>query len=127
MRRICMSIADIIMKMPCWYLLMLILFSLYYAIRGIMEQKIIYAAGPLSQVQKVIISYIQEFLFKVVFTVSGFMALFIANYIFSSLKSVNDIGAGTAILLIFLIIWGITGVSGYLTFLIVSGKFPTLK
>jgi len=66
-------------------------------------------------------------LFKVVFTVSGFMALFIANYIFSSLKSVNDIGAGTAILLIFLIIWGITGVSGYLTFLIVSGKFPTLK
>ena len=41
-----MSIADIIMKMPCWYLLMLILFSLYYAIRGIMEQKIIYAAGP---------------------------------------------------------------------------------
>jgi hypothetical protein len=92
-----------------------------------MEQKIIYAAGPLSQAQKVIISYIQEFLFKVVFTVSGFMALFIANYIFSSLKSVNDIGAGTAILLIFLIIWGITGVSGYLTFLIVSGKFPRLK
>ena len=127
MRRICMSIADIIMKMPCWYLLMLILFSLYYAIRGIMEQKINYAAGPLSQAQKVIISYVQEFLFKVVFTVSAFMALFIANYIFSSLKSVNDIGAGTAILLIFLIIWGITGVSGYLTFLIVSGKFPTLK
>lgn len=122
-----MSIADIIMKMPCWYLLMLILFSLYYAIRGIMEQKIIHAAGTLSQVQKVIISYIQEFLFKVVFTVSGFIALFIANYIFSSLKSVHDIGAGTAILLIFLIIWGITGVSGYLTFLIVSGKFPTPK
>ena len=122
-----MSIADIIMKMPPWYLLMLILFSLYYAIRGIMEQKFINADSPLSQIQKLIIWYVQEFLFKVILTASGFMALFIAYYIFSSLKSVNDIGAGTAILLIFLIVWGITGISGYLTFLIVSGKFPTLK
>jgi len=126
-----MSMADIVMKMPWWYLISLILFSLYYAIRGIMEQKINLAiAQPtpsLSKAQKVIYFYIQEFLFKVVFTVSGFMALFIANYIFSSLKTVNDIGAGTAVLLIFLIFWGITGVSGYLTFLIVSGKFPTLK
>lgn len=122
-----MSMADIIMEMPWWYLIILILFSLYYAIRGIMEQKIIYAKSSLSQAQKVIYSYIQEFLFKVVFTASGFMALYTANYIFSSVKSVNEIGAGTAILLIFLIIWGITGVSGYLTFLIVSGKFPTLK
>jgi len=122
-----MSITDIVMKMPCWYLLIIILFSLYYAIRGIMEQKNKHAGGPLSQAQKVIILYIQEILFKVIFTVSGFMALFIANYIFSSLKSVSEIGAGTAILLIFLFIWGISGVSGYLTFLIVSGRFPTLK
>lgn len=123
-----MSISDIIMKMPWWYLLILTVFSLYYAIRGIMEHMAIYAQqGTYSKVQKIIIGYIQEFLFKVIFTVSGFMALFIANYIFSSLKSVNDISAATAVLLIFLIFWGITGVSGYLTFLIVSGKFPSLK
>ena len=122
-----MSMADIIMKMPWWYLIILILFSLYYAIRGIIAEKIKYAKSDLSQAQKVIYSYIQEFLFKVVFTVSGFMALFIANYIFSSLGSLNDIGAGTAVLLIFLIFWGMTGISKYLTYLIVSGKFPTLK
>jgi hypothetical protein len=122
-----MSMADIIMKMPWWYLIILILFSLYYAIRGIISEKIKYAKSDLSKAQKVIYSYIQEFLFKVVFTVSGFMALFIANYIFSSLRSFDDIGAGTAILLIFLIFWAITGISGYLTYLIVSGKFPTLK
>jgi len=122
-----MSIANIIMEMPWWYLTILIVFSLYYAIRGIMEQIFIHASVPYSKMQKVIIAYIQEFLFKVIFTASGFVALFIANYIFSSLKSINDIGAGTAILLIFLIFWGITGISGYLTFLIVSGKFPSLK
>jgi hypothetical protein len=125
--RLSMSMVDIVLKMPWWYLVILILFSLYYAIRGIMEKKIAYAESPLSQREKVIQVYIQEFLFKVVFTVSGFLALFIANYIFSFTGSVSDIGAGTAILLIFLILWGITGISGYLTFLIVSGKFPTLK
>jgi hypothetical protein len=41
-------------------------------------------------------------------------------------KSINEIGVGTAIILIFLIIWGISGISGYLTYLIVSGKFPII-
>lgn len=50
--------------------------------------------------------------------------MLVANYMFSTLTSIDDIGAGTAILLVFLIIWGVTGISGYLTHLIVSGKFP---
>lgn len=122
-----MSIVSILTKMPCWYLVVLIAFSMYYAVRGIVEQRIIHGTEPLSKVQKLICYYIQEFLFKVIFTASAFVALFMADYIFLSLKSVADIGAGTAIVLIFLIVWGITGASGYLTFLIVSGKFPTLK
>ena len=122
-----MSIVDILIKMPCWYLLILIIFSLYYAIRGIMTEKIKHAKNGLSKTEKVVIYYIQEFLFKVIFTMSSFMALFFANYIFSSLKSVNDVSTGTAVLLIFLIVWGICGVSGYLTLLIVSGRFPFTK
>ena len=129
-----MSIVDILIKMPCWYIWILIIFSLYYAIRGIMEHRFNLAhleekdkLKKLSTTEKVVIHYIQEFLFKVIFTTSSFMALFFANYIFSSLKSVNDVGMGTAILLIFLLVWGICGVSGYLTLLVVSGKFPFTK
>jgi hypothetical protein len=55
------------------------------------------------------------------------MALFVANYVFSSIKSLSDVGTGTAILLIFLIFWGITGIGGYLTYLVVAGKFPRLS
>lgn len=121
-----MFITDIIIKMPWWYWVFMIGFSLYYAIRGIWYWMISYHKGW-TKVQKVFIDYIQEFLFKVICTISGFMTLFIANYIFSSLKSINEIGAGTAVLLIFLFIWGITGVSGYLTHLIVLGNFPTGK
>ena len=78
-------------------------------------------------VQKVIVIYIQEFLFKIVFTTSSFLSLAIAYKIFSSLKSLNDISAGTSVLLMFLFVWGILGLSGYLTGLIVAGKFPGIK
>lgn len=122
-----MSISDIITKMPRFYLLAIILFSLYYAIRGIMEKKILNADKNLSCFQKIMIEYIQEFLFKVTFTISGFVALLIANYILSSLQSFNQISTGTAVFLIFLFIWGTLGVSGYLTFLIIRGKFPLVK
>jgi len=124
-----MSIVDILVKMPLWYVLILIIFSLYYAIRGIMDLKVtIRESGKeLSKTEKWIIHYVQEFLFKFIVTISSFMALFTANYIFSSLKSVNDVGAGTAVLLIFLIVWGICGVSGYLTLLIVLGRLPFTK
>ena len=122
-----MPVIEILAEMPWWYILIIFVFSLYYAIRGLMEKQIQCAESTLSQAQKVIIHYIQEVLFKVIVTISSFIALFIANYIFSSLESVNDIGAGTAVLLIFLIIWGITGASGYLTHLIVSGKLPGMK
>ena len=131
-----MSISEIIMKIPWpWWLLIPIL-SLYYATRGVMEQKKIYAKQQYAEgvyvkdwswFEKLILLYIQEVLFKVIFTVSGFMTLFTAYYISSSLKSVNEIGAGTAILLIFLFIWGISGISGYLTLLILRGKFPGAK
>jgi len=115
------------MKMPCWYFLIMILFSLFYAIRGLMSEMKKYAEDEsLSRAFKVIYAYIQEILFKIIFTVSGFIALLIVNYIFSSVKSINEIGVGTAIILIFLIIWGISGISGYLTYLIVSGKFPII-
>lgn len=111
--------------MPCWYILSLIFLSLYYSIRGVMEQYNKHKDNnKLNQYQKIFVHYIQDFLFKAIVTVSGFISLFVANYIFSSLKSINDIGTGTAVLLIFLIIWGICGISGYLTFLIVRGKFP---
>lgn len=122
-----MSITDIILKMPWWYFLSMILFSLYYAIRGVMSEVHKYAGEEgFSLIFKFIYAYIQEFLFKVIFTASGFLALLIVNHIFSTVKSIDEIGIGTAIILVFLIIWGISGISGYLTYLVVSGKFPTI-
>ena len=122
-----MPITDILMKMPGWYILIIIVFSLYYAVRGIIEQVVLHDKKPLRLTINMILFYIQEFLFKVIFTISAFIALFAANYIFSSVGSFDNISIGTSVLLIFLIIWGISGASGYLTFLIITGKLPGTK
>ena len=123
-----MFILNVITKIPCWYIFIAIFFSLYYAIRSIMEQ-IVMSKDSLfkTYIQKLVIIYIQEFLFKFIITMSSFFALIIANFILSALSSVNDISSGTAFLLIFFISWGIIGVSGYLTLYIASGKFPVSK
>jgi hypothetical protein len=127
MREETIPMCEFLSKMPWWYYVALIFFSMYYAIRGVVLEIANLANAPYSEAQKVIIFYVQEFLFKIIFTVSAFLSLSVAYHIFSSLKSLNDISAGTAVLLVFLFVWGITGLSGYLTFLIVSGKFPGLK
>src|SRR5689334_3998412 len=118
---------EMLTNMRWWYVLALVVFSLYYGIRGVIEQSVKPANDKYTKSQGILVVYIQEFLFKVILTVSGFFALSLAYNIFTSLKSLSEISAGTAVLLVFLFIWGVTGVSGYLTFLIVSGKFPGQK
>ena len=118
---------EIIIKMPCWYLILAVLFSLYYAIRGVVEQKAININTPVSTTEKMIIFYIQDFLFKFIITISSFVALFAANYIFPSKTEINSISTGHIILLIFLFVWGIIGACGYLTLFISRGKIPGIK
>ena len=120
-----MFVSNIFIGMPCWYILTMIAFSLFYAYRGIREKKLFPSYEIKNTVDKIIIDYIQEFLFKVIFTVSGFFSLYLAKYIIESLAPpYKDISGGTSVLLIFLIIWGILGISGYLTLFIQQGKLP---
>lgn len=123
-----MCISNLLSAMPGWYLWAMILLSAYYAFRGVKEKMLGNALQnsktPKSLFYCIVVDYIQEALFKVIFTVSGFIALFAANHICSLVNPVKDMSAGTAVIVVFLFVWGITGVSGYLTFLVITGKYP---
>jgi len=121
------AMREILLHARWWYILAAVVFSLYYAIRAVIEASTKSGNDKYTKAQKIFVVYTQEFLFKLIFTISGFFALSLAYNIFTSLKSLNDISAGVVVLLVFLFIWGVTGVSGYLTFLVVSGKFPGQK
>jgi ABC-type iron transport system FetAB permease component len=88
-----------------------------------MEQQI-YADSNWSMAQKIVILYVQEFIFKFIITLSAFIALFAGTCVLSSIQSISTISTGAGALLIFLFIWGVIGVTGYLTHLIVAGKVP---
>ncbi|KFO66591.1 hypothetical protein ER57_16420 [Smithella sp. SCADC] len=57
-----MSICELLSEMPWWYYAALVLFSFYYAIRGVVFESINYKEVAISKAQKVIVIYIQEFL-----------------------------------------------------------------
>lgn len=128
-----MVISEILMKIPWQYSLAALLLSLFYGIRGIMEQRILYRQNKLricnetSPTERIIILYIQDFLFKFIATMSGFVALFICGHLFPTTVGINDISAGKALLLIFLFVWGVTSICGYLTHFIVSAKIPGIE
>ena len=116
-----MSTNEILTNMPWWYQTITLVLALYYAVRAVVEQKV-YVQTNITFTQKLIIHYIQEFLFKFIITISAFVALFAGCSILSSIQSIGTMSAGTAALLIFLFLWGVIGASGYLTFLIATGK-----
>ncbi|MGO9138146.1 MAG: hypothetical protein ACLQBC_10830 [Syntrophales bacterium] len=119
-------IIDYIVNMPCWYKVITIVFSLYYATRGVMYHfhiKTKYSDRTEYEIIfRVIIDYIQEVLFKVIITVSSFVALYVDYCILLKIESPSNIDAGTGIIIIFLFMWGVIGASGYLTHLITMGK-----
>ena len=80
-----------------------------------------------SCVEKFIIGYIQEFIFKFIITMSAFISLFYLIYIFPTKAEINNIGIGYLLLLLFVFLWSIIGVSGYLTSYISQHKIPLIN
>jgi len=129
-----MPIMNCIYDIPLLYIVVMISFSLYYAIRDLFEQSVYLksaekdqSSNKLTKCEKIIILYMQGFLFKFVTVISSFIALWVGYKILLSLKSFDNIGVGTAILLVFLFAWGIIGAGGYLTAYISQGKLPGFK
>jgi len=124
---------EFLKTIPYWYWIIAVIFSVFYSVRGVIEKKILleqgkfYLSNQINKLQEMIIIVIQEVIFKFVVTMSGFVTFFIACYTFPPATQINSIGTGKVILLIFLFIWGITGICGYLTFFISRGKIPFTK
>jgi hypothetical protein len=122
-----MKLSTIIKAIPFWYWAVSVIFATFYAARGVIEQRVLqreWLEKSAKWYEKYFIIYIQEILFKFTATMSGFISLFMFGYIFPSPDKLKDIDSGMSLLLIFLFVWGITGVTGYLTLFISRGKIP---
>jgi len=104
---------------PCWYYDIALVVSAYQAYRGFMFQWIFGIDTKSGKTRKVLLLCLADMLTYLVCAFSGFLALFIAH----DLIGVAPAPATTA-LAIFLVFYGVLGVTGKLPDLLPKLKFP---
>ncbi|MBT3227163.1 MAG: hypothetical protein HN580_24155 [Deltaproteobacteria bacterium] len=128
-----MDSIEYLILIPCWYWTIAFIFGVFYSFRGIVEKMImiannqLYLSNQIETWQKVVIIYIQEVILKFLITISSFIAFYVACEIFPSPNQIDSVSPGKAVILIFLFVWGIIGICGYLSFFITRGKIPGIK
>jgi hypothetical protein len=100
-------------SIPCWYLTIAIVWSCYQAYRGFMLQKRLTPFQQLSDREKILLLCIADGFTFLLCTFSGFLALFAFRQLAWPVSPAPT-GESSAILLIFLLLYGIAGVSGKL-------------
>jgi len=97
--------------------------SIYYAVRGIIYNRYYRdKVNATTNWKYIIVGDIQEGLFQFITTISSFFALAIAYGIFKTIEDFSKITSGTSALLVSLALWGIIGIGGWLTEIILRTK-----
>lgn len=118
--------------MPWWYYFLAISLSLYYAYRGFIGNKILFeqknsAKETTHKVNKweyISVYCIGDAIFHLMSSIAGFLSIAIAYHIFLSIDFKKGLETGNAILFVFLLLFGIVGITGQLPALIQQGKLP---
>lgn len=127
--------------MPWWFFLVALVVSAYQSYRGFLFQMIF--TKPMANKQNkrskseektsehvwthsetVILRCVADALLYLITTFSGFLAIYGANNILSRVGDIRNISGGTASVVIFMLLYGILGISGQLPHLLQQGKFP---
>ena len=108
---------------PYWYLVVAILVSCYQAYRGFMFQWIFGIKAIDTKIRRVVLLCLADTITYLLSTMSGFISLFLF-YQLTDQESALAKDQGGSALLIFLVLYGILGVTGKLPDLLHSIKFP---
>jgi hypothetical protein len=112
---------------PCWYAILTAAVTVFHVVRGAIGHTYLNpAVKTLPKFwQKLIVFYIHDFLLHLVCTVFGFFFLYVAFTLAQT--GLQQLSASATLLLAFLTLVGLAGVTGQLAVLLLSGKLPWLK
>jgi hypothetical protein len=106
--------------------------SLYYGIRGGIIQVHIVGDENVSRInnklkpwekwERNIVHCIQDVIYNFVGGLSGFAALYVECKIFIGIKDLSNISTGTALVIVFLSIFSVVGISGVMPPILLHGK-----
>jgi hypothetical protein len=108
------------------YAVVALLVTLYQGYRGFMFQWLPEGEGwikTLTPTRKVVLLCISDTLLYLVSTASGFLALLLAYGLLNrAIEKLPELGTGMSVILVFLALFGILGVTGQLPHLLQQGK-----
>lgn len=131
-------------EIPCWYMVISMILSFYYSIRGgranylfnlnrikeddakIKNDSASKREWPLNKWQSFWIYSLHDFIFHLICSLSGFFALYLLGTNYQVMSS-NAATTGDSILIVFLSLYSIIGITGMLPQLIQQGKLPGMK
>jgi hypothetical protein len=128
-----MHLGSAFATIPWWYIALAAVLSLCQGYRGYVNQRVLAqfqqaAAGPdkwfWSRREVLLVRCFYDGLFYAFCSMVGFVALWLAGYMFNTIPDLHDIPGGTSALLVSLVVLGLLGVSGQLPYLIQLGKLP---
>ena len=106
--------------------------SCYYGIRGLLIQRHKISdeniqrekkqLKPWGKIERIFVHDIQDIIFNFICSLGGFTSLYLEVKIFSKIADTHSISTGTAIFLIFLSLFAVTGISGTLPQILLYGK-----
>jgi hypothetical protein len=127
---------DVLSGPPIWLIGLAIVISLYQGVRGFYFQwihtedqnRLVTPLGSSvgSQVGRcaaISMRCIPDAILYLVSTAGGFAGLFLAYQLLLAMPAANDISAGAAGLFVFLVLFGLLGVTGQLPHLLQAGRF----
>lgn len=111
---------------PCWYVIIAILWSSYQGVRGVMEHNVHYNESNRvwSNLEKWIILFVHDFAFRFICTITGFIALFLIINLYGDKEILQNLSSGAAVFLVFLSVVAIMGIGGQLHYILLMGKWP---
>jgi hypothetical protein len=108
---------------PCWYVSLALLLSIYQGLRGAREHALgDYAKKLQSDLDRWVILYVHDFVFRAICSMAGFAALY-ACYTIATWDGMDwkALSAGSAALLTASFIVGVIGVGGQLHYVVLLG------
>ena len=112
---------------PNWFWFFAIVFSLYFGIRSLIIQKHDLIGNKdndntWTKKERIFVNYIQSFIFNTLSSLFGWVSLYAISNISKNIDDATKIEAGTGIILIFLVLFSLVGITGTLPQAIVKGK-----
>jgi len=119
-----MSIIFFPVNFPCIYTVVAIILTIYYASRAPFIQSHYHGKDGWSRFELLYVLYVQDIIYNVVCSVSGFLSIYALSRFFQSTGDLANLSGGSSVAAIFLALLGLTGASGQLPFLLTHGRFP---